>query len=97
MKKTTAVIVVVIALALGMFAMLYLTRPGTKGLEFLREPRIVQKDAQRMLAVIIPGDPAVASGKAFGKLFGAFFTLKKSRPGLKLAAPRARWPVDPGT
>jgi hypothetical protein len=58
--------------------------------EKLKEPQISKKPDQRMLVVEAKGDPTVVAKDAFTKLFGTFFKL----PGVKMAAPRARWLID---
>jgi len=56
--------------------------------EALKTPRIATLPNQKMLVVESKGDPAVESGKAFGLLFKAFFSL----PGAKMTGPpRGRW------
>jgi len=56
--------------------------------EFLKNPQIKNMPAQRMIVVEAKGDPNVVGKDAFGLLFKAFFSLK----GVRMAAPRARWP-----
>jgi len=55
--------------------------------EVLKEPRITQIAAQKMLVVEAKGDPNVTAGDAFSHLFKTFFSLR----GVKMAPPRARW------
>jgi hypothetical protein len=56
--------------------------------ELLKDPQIKNMPAQRMLVVEAKGDPNIVGKDAFGLLFKAFFSLK----GVRMAAPRARWP-----
>ncbi len=53
----------------------------------LKEPRIRTIPAQKMLVVESKGDPNVAAKDAFSLLYKVFFGI----PGVRMAAPRARW------
>ena len=53
----------------------------------LKEPRIRTIPAQKMLIVESKGDPNVAAKDAFSLLHKVFFGI----PGVRMAAPRARW------
>lgn len=53
----------------------------------LKTPRITTMPDQKMLVVEAKGDPNTAGQAAFGLLFKTFFSL----PGVRMAAPRARW------
>ncbi len=55
--------------------------------DVLKEPRIAQMPAQKMLVVDIKGDPNVSGQQAFAALYKTFFTIK----GARMSAPRARW------
>lgn len=50
-------------------------------------PRLRTIPDQKMLVVEAKGNPNVAGQSAFGLLFKTFFSL----PGVRMAAPRARW------
>jgi hypothetical protein len=66
--------------------------PDLSKYEFLREPRITNLPAQKMLEVRVTGDPNVAGKDGFGQLFKTFFQLKRTTSGLDMVPPRARWP-----
>ncbi len=55
--------------------------------ESLKDPQLRQLPAQKMLVVEAKGDPNIVGQNVFGLLFKTFFSL----PGVKMAAPRARW------
>jgi hypothetical protein len=61
--------------------------------DVLKEPRISSLPPTKMLVVVAKGDPNVASGPAFGRLFKVFFGI----PGARMAPPRARWVFGPET
>jgi hypothetical protein len=58
--------------------------------DVLKEPRIGQMPAQKMLVVESKGDPNTSAQQAFGLLFKVFFSI----PGVRMAPPRARWLGD---
>jgi len=53
----------------------------------LKDPRIVNRPAMKMLVVESKGDPDSAAQVAMATLFRAFYKI----PFAKMAAPRARW------
>lgn len=63
-------------------------------LEELRNPRIVERAAQKMLVVEAQGDPRTVGAGAFGLLFQLYFRIPETPKGPGFSAPRARWPVD---
>jgi len=89
MKAKAALILIVFlfAAAIPVFA-----QPGQdlSRYDVLKEPRITQLPAAKMLVVEAKGDPGVSSGPAFGLLFKVFFSI----PGARMAPPRARWNAD---
>jgi hypothetical protein len=85
-----------IILLLAASAMLARAQMGVQDLsryDVLKDPAISAKPAAKMLVVEAKGDPAVASGPAFGLLFKVFFRI----PGARMAPPRARWAFGPET
>lgn len=58
----------------------------------LKEPQIRTMPKEKMLVVEVQGDPNVVGKEGFSALFKTFFKLKGKVKGLKLSAPRARWP-----
>lgn len=72
--------------------------PRLQEVAHLREPHLKVLAPQKVLVVTARGDPNTVGKKAFGLLFRTYFGLSgvpKGGPDLK--APRARWPVAPGT
>lgn len=60
--------------------------------EFLKEPRIVEKKAMKMLVYELEGDPNAAAGKAYSALFKSAYKMSGARDGMEKEPPRARWP-----
>jgi hypothetical protein len=63
-----------------------------KQFEFLKDPRITQKNPMKMLVYELEGDPNDTAGKAYSVLFKVAYKLKNARQGLEQEPPRARWP-----
>jgi hypothetical protein len=59
---------------------------------YLKEPGIHTMPRQKMIVVEIQGDPNVVGKKAFSALYRTIYKLEREVKGLKVAAPRARWP-----
>lgn len=97
MKKTTVAVIVTVIVIAGAFLALSLKGPDLREYEKLKTPAISRMSDQKMIEVHMTGVPGQVSGKAIGKLFGAFFALKKNHKDMKLSAPRARWPKDLNT
>ncbi|MFH1288435.1 MAG: GyrI-like domain-containing protein [bacterium] len=68
-----------------------------KEYEHLKNPKMRAIPRQKMLVVKSIGNPNVVGGAAFKTLFKTFYTLKKNNKGLKMSAPKARWPNTPET
>lgn len=66
--------------------------PDLSKFEYLKEPQIITKPAQKMMVLEVTGDPSGDAGKAVGTLFKMFFKVKGKTKGMEMAAPRARWP-----
>lgn len=58
--------------------------------QHLKEPKISNKPALKVMVIEIVGDPDKTAGEAFGRLFKMKFKLKNNN--LEEALPRARWP-----
>ena len=83
-KKTTVSLVSV----LFVVSLVWTQYQDLSQYEKLKDPQIRKMpDQQKMLVVEKIGDPNIAAGEAFSKLFSTFFKL----PGVKMAPPRARW------
>jgi len=65
--------------------------------DYLVQPQIIYKQAQKMLVVEMKGDPNVVGKDAFKQLFKTFFTLKKQFKDIQMAPPRARWALSVDT
>ncbi|HCJ66045.1 MAG TPA: hypothetical protein DHV62_01635 [Elusimicrobia bacterium] len=65
--------------------------------QHLKEPKISVMENEKMLVVESKGDPNLVGGKAFSALFKTAFKLKSKVKGMKISAPRARWPNLPAT
>jgi hypothetical protein len=63
-------------------------------LSALKDPRISERPAEKMLVVEVKGDPAVMGGQAFGLVFQLYYRMPETPKGPEQGAPRARWPVD---
>jgi hypothetical protein len=72
-------------------------RPNLKQFEVLKDPRISVMPDQKVLSIELKGDPNIAAKEGFGRLFKAFYALKRSTKGMQFAAPRARWAGDLAT
>lgn len=84
----TILAVVTIVVSLGMPAPIGARAgQGAQAGDALKTPRITTMPDQKMLVVEAKGDPNTAGQAAFGLLFKTFFGL----PGVRMAAPRARW------
>ena len=94
MKRSVVAVIAVVVVAAGAFLALSLMGPDLREYDKLRTPRITQMKDQKMLEVRVTGVPGQVSGKAIGKLFGEFFSLRKARKDMNFSAPRARWPKD---
>lgn len=97
MKRSTIAVIVIVIIIAGAFLVLSFMGPNLKEYEKLKTPRITEMKEQKMLEVRMTGSPSQISGKAMGKLFGAFFALKKDHKDMKFSAPRARWPKSADT
>ncbi|MDD5772052.1 MAG: hypothetical protein PHX78_01135 [bacterium] len=88
-----------IAIIIAFIVVLFFLFPSNnfKEYEYLKDPKITAFPREKMLVVEVTGDPNVVSGQAFKTLFKAFYKLKKISKGLKISAPRARWPKPPET
>ncbi len=82
-KPIILIIVFAAAAALGLSQ----TAQNLAQYDVLKEPRISQMPAQKMLVVEMKGDPNIVAQQAYGLLFKVFFSIK----GARMAAPRARW------
>jgi len=60
--------------------------------DVLKEPKINNIPAQKMLVVEVKGDPNEAGKKAFSTLFKTYYKIKKQMKGFEMSAPKARWP-----
>jgi len=67
---------------------------NVKEFDYLLEPQISPKPAQKMLVVEIKGDPNTVGKDAFGQLFKTFFAIKRYHKNLKVNPPRTRWPLS---
>ena len=86
-------IIGVIIVALAVISIVYLTgKPNLKAYQYLKEPRIGMMDNEKMVTIETKGDPNVVGKKAFNQLYGTFHKLKRKVKGLRVPAPRARWP-----
>ncbi len=63
--------------------------------QYLKEPQIRAMENEKMLVVESKGDPNIVGGKAFSALFKTAFKLKGKVKGMKISAPRVRWPNLP--
>jgi len=72
-------------------------QPDPSDFDYLREPRITTRPAERVLVVRAVGDPNVVGPQAFGLLFQLYYTsplTPKAPPGPTV---KARWPSPEGT
>lgn len=60
--------------------------------DVFKEPRITTLPRQKMIVAEAHGDPSSAAGKAFGAVFKMAYKIKGKVKGMKIQAPRARWP-----
>lgn len=75
------------------------TRPPEVNLApylFLRSPRIAQRVDERVVQVVVKGDPEETSRAAIALLYRVFMGLDGAREMLPVA-PKARWPIAPDT
>lgn len=94
MKKLTITLLLVVAgLAVSWFLFSY-SRSAALHRQYdrLKVPAISQLPAQKMIVVYVQGDPSQEGGKALRDLYKTYFALRRTTRGLKMAAPRARWP-----
>ncbi len=90
MKTKTAIFALILIASLGSgWAQMGPPQDLSK-YDVLKEPRIAQIPAQKMLVVESKGDPNTSAQQAFGLLFKVFFSI----PGVRMAPPRARWLGD---
>jgi hypothetical protein len=73
---------------------LYSCQRDLSEFDYLLEPQITPKSAQQVLVIEVKGDPNAVGGEGFGQLFKSFYALKKEYQDLKMAPPRARWPLS---
>ncbi|MDO9548338.1 MAG: GyrI-like domain-containing protein [Candidatus Marinimicrobia bacterium] len=77
-----------------MILLLFACQRDLSEFDYLLEPQISQKPAQKMLVVEVKGDPNMVGKDAFGQLFKTFFAIKRDYKDLKVKPPRARWPLS---
>ncbi len=70
--------------------------PSVQEVAHLATPEIREIPPQKVLLVRARGAPGTTGRKAFGLLMRTYFRLKDVPKGRRLAAPRARWSLDPG-
>jgi effector-binding domain-containing protein len=92
MRKVIIVALVVIFISAVGFVFFITSGPDLKKYEYLKQPRITTMESQKMIEVRLKGDPNVTAMKGIGRLFSIYYQLKNNH--LKMAAPRARWPVS---
>ncbi len=97
MLKKILIIIGVIFLVIAVVMVLMMQGPDLSRYENLKNPQIRFMEIQTMIVVEAKGDPNVAAGKAFGLLFKTYFKMKGVPKGSKMPAPRAQWPLQPGT
>jgi hypothetical protein len=68
--------------------------PIPQALEQLRDPRISERQAEKVLVVEARGDPRSVGASAFGLLFQLYYRIPETPKGPQQPAPRARWPID---
>jgi hypothetical protein len=96
MKKVLIIIGAILVVIIGVFIFFSLNSgPDLKSYEHLKQPQISTIKDQKMIIVKLQGIPEATAGKAIGQLYATFYQLKNNR--IKIAAPRARWPVSPDT
>ena len=91
-KKVLIVVGVLLVLAVGVLAFLFMRGPDLSAYERFREPAVVTMTAQKMLVVEAIGAPEKSSGAALKSLFDLYFKLDGVEKGFQMPAPRARWP-----
>jgi hypothetical protein len=93
MRKVIFIILAVIFISVvGMILFMITSGPDLKQYQHLKQPQISTMKRQKMIEVQLKGDPNVTAGKGIGQLFATLYQLKNNH--LKMAAPRARWPVS---
>jgi hypothetical protein len=68
--------------------------PALEQIEHLKEPRIYERPAERMLVVTASGDPNVVGAAAFGLVFQLYFSIPETPKASGFQFPRARWPAS---
>ena len=81
-------LVIVVAVSVAFMVM---QGPDLASYEPLREPRITNKEDQRMLVVEAKGDPNQVAPQAFALLFKTYYRLDGVPKGLHQPVPRGRW------
>ena len=66
--------------------------PALAQFEHLKEPRISERPAEKMLVVTAEGDPNIVGAAAFGLVFQLYFSIPETPKGPDFRLPRARWP-----
>jgi hypothetical protein len=85
-------VLVLILVAIGTFVWWITRGPDLTQFEFLKEPRVIEKNAERMVVVEGTGETAEAiAEKAIETLFETYYALEGNQPSFRVA-PRARWP-----
>lgn len=70
----------------------YCSSVDLRSYEFLKEPRIAEKKAMKMLVYELEGDPSKTAGQAYPVLFRSAYRISGARDGMEKEPPRARWP-----
>ncbi len=68
--------------------------PDLSAYQYLKDPQISAKADQKVLVLILAGDPNEVGKDAFGKLMKSFFAVKRANKGVAMAPPRVRWSWD---
>lgn len=91
MRTTLLLALAILIAAVAAAAWWWTGGPDASQFAQLREPRLTRMADQRMLVVEATGDPNVVSGRAFQRLFNAYFKLEGVSRAGRPPAPRARW------
>ena len=91
MKIVISIIALILLVATGLIVFM-MRGPDVSQFEHIKEPKISQKNDQKMVVVKAIGDPNVVGENAFKLLFNIYFKIEGASKGPKQPAPRARWP-----
>lgn len=91
MRDRLKIIVLISLAALIIASLIFMAAREHRKEQYLKEPRIVKMNDERMLVIMAKGDPAKVAGGAFSQLYKIYHELPSVKKSSAAPIPRVRW------